>query len=351
MPWSYIAYALLCVTLTLGIVEYRSLKRWNQRVSFRCQLDMRLSEPGETVTLRYRICNTGFWPMSSVSLSFLFDKELEILEEGWQETEGKAVRDLFTVNSCLLPHRVLQGKVRLACRERGLYSVGRVYLETGDFLGLRPVVRSFDLPVSLVCTAAPVQDVPRLEPLGGFLGDVSVRRFILEDPSLVLGYREYSGREPIKAISWTQTAKTGRLMVKNHDFTVDVDVAVLVDLEACSKPVAERCLSLVRTVCDELEGLRIPYTVHSNGDLYSTQKGVGKTHNFEIQRRIGLSRFMRLLGFSHILDRSAADAHRRGYIVVVPALTQEIAAGVRRLQAASGTRVCVLTGEEAAANA
>ena len=351
MAGPFFVVALVCVALALAVVEVLSLLRWNNRVSFRCQLDMHLAEPGEVATLRYRICNTGIVPLPSVSLSFLFDKGVEVREEGWQGDPEKSHRELYTRNTFLLPHRILRGAVRLSFAERGVYTVGRVYLETGDFLGLRTKIRSFDLPLSLVCTAAAVPDVPELEPLGGFLGDISVRRFILEDPSLVLGYREYTGYEPMKSISWTQTARTGRLMVKQHDFTVDTDVAVLVDIEACHRPVAERCLSLTRTVCDRLEALQIPYVLLSNGDLHSTHRGVGRTHCFEIQRRIGVSRFSRHLGFSHLLRESAEEPHRRGYIVVAPALTEEIVAGVRRIQNASGVRVCVLTGEGAEADA
>ena len=46
--------------------------------------------------------------------------------------------------------------------------------------------------------------------LSGFLGDVSVRRFIYEDPVLTTGFREYTGREPMKHISWTQSARGPR---------------------------------------------------------------------------------------------------------------------------------------------
>jgi hypothetical protein len=258
---------------------------------------------------------------------------------------------MYTVDTFLLPHRVFRGTVHLSFRERGCHMPGRIYVETGDLLGLRTKLRSFDLPFSVICTAAPAEEQPELRPLGGFLGDISVRRFILEDPSILLGYREYTGYEPMKAISWLQTARTGHLMVKQHDFTVDTDVAVLVDLEACKKAVAERCLSLARTVCDELERLRIPYVVLSNGDLYARQKGVGRVHNFEIQRRIGLCRFLRRQAFPRLLSRCAAEGAGKGYIVIVPALCEEIEAGVRLLRSASGAQVCVLTGKEAEADA
>ena len=345
MPGPFLAVVLGCAVLFAAVAEVLSLRNWNRRVTFRCQIDMRLTEPGEVALLTYWLENTSRIPLPSVSVSFLFGKAVEVLED-WEDGVENHTRSLFNVDTALRGRQACRGTIRLSFRERGSHELGRVFLETGDFLGLRSVIRSFDIPISVVCTASPAEDRPELEILGGFLGEISVRRFILEDPSMILGYREYTGTEPLKSISWLQTARTGRLMVKHHDYTVDTDVAVLVDVEAVQKPLMERCLSLVRTVCDELERQKIPYVVLSNGDLCSAEKGVGRVHCFEIQRRIGLCRFNRHLGFRHLLARCAADGARKGYIVVAPALSEEIAAGVRRLRAATGTRVCILTGKE-----
>ena len=347
MPGTIFICGLIGAVLTAAVLELWSRKAWNRRIVLKCGLDMHPTEPGELMTFTYRIGSTAFWPIPSVSVSFHFLNAIELREEdGEAEADGQP-RTVFSRETSLLPHRVLRGTVRISCRERGVHSLGRIYVETGDFLGLRPVVRAFDIPLSVICTAAPVEERVEVQPLGGFLGDVSVRRFILEDPSMILGYREYTGAEPMKSISWLQTARTGRLMVKKHDFTVDTDVAVLLDVEACHQAEAERCLSLVRTVCDALERRQIPYTVLSNGDLQSRQKGVGRAHCFEIQRRIGVSRFVRRLGFSHILALCAADSSGRGYILIAPKLTEEIRAGLGRLRKASGGRVLVLTGKGA----
>ena len=179
------------------------------------------------------------------------------------------------------------------------------------------------------------------------LGDISVRRFIMEDPSLVLGYREYTGAEPLKSISWIQTAKTGRLMVKKHDFTVDNDVAVFVDIEHTDKGTAERCLSLVRTACDMLEEAHIPYAMHSNGDLFKTEKGNGRTHLFEIQRRIGIARFVRYSQFAEVAERSIKEgAGQTGCILIAPEMTPDVQYVIRLISENTGAATCVLIGKE-----
>lgn len=351
MQTTLLTLVILTALLGLAAAEILSLLLDDGRVELRCEVNMRLTEPGETVTLSYRVRNTGFWPLFFVGFSFLFDEGVELREsEDWKAAHqiGGPYDRIYRFDAGLLPRRVLRGSIRFAFRDRGLHNLGRVYVETGDFLGFTSRVQAFELPGSLVCTARSLPESPTLEPLGGFLGEVSVRRFILEDPSLVLGYRDYSGTEPMKQISWTQTARTGRLTVKNHDFTADADVVVLVDLEKCEKPEAERCLCLARTVSDRLEAARIPYALRSNGDLLEVRKGVGRAHRFEVQRRIGLSRFVRYQPFGELAKQWAWGGVRgRGWIVIAPRRGPALDEALALLQAASDTPLCLLIGEEA----
>ena len=136
-------------------------------------------------------------------------------------------------------------------------------------------------------------------------------------------------------------------MVKNHDFTVDVDTAILVDMEVTDKQNAERCLSLVRTATEYLEGLKIPYSLHSNGDLFETEKGVGRKHLFEIQRRIGESHFTQYFSFDTLVRRvTGTMSGSRGYIVILPCQNPQTEACIAYLNARADVEVCVLISEE-----
>ncbi len=355
MPQSLIAVILLSVLAAVAAVEALSLKLDPKRVSLRCSVNMKLTEPDEITALDFCVQNNSALPLPFVSFSFVFSEAVEVREdEAWMKAQGEEsmFSRSYTYHASLMPYRGRRGRIRFSIKERGLHKLGTVYLETGDFLGFRSRVRSFEIKNRVFCTARSLGEDPSLTPLGGYLGDISVRRFILEDNSLLLGYREYTGVEPMKDISWLQTARTGSLMVKKHDFTADTDVAVLLDVEQCAKPVAERCLSLVRTVCDALEAGKIPYAVLSNGDLFETEKGMGRKHSFEVQRRIGLSRFVRYESFSALTEQWSRPAFgRRGFIVIAPRPTPELLGELARLENVSGVRACLLTGEEAAANA
>ena len=344
-----ILFVLVCSLIVIAVLERLSRRPDLRRLYVSFSADMDLVEPGEIVTLRYTVCNTGRFPILCGGFALQLDEAVTVREEGaWA---ARHVTDSFSgprvdYHFYLLPRRRFSGKLRLSLKKRGVIDLGKCYLETGDLLGLQSAVSTREIGVRVICTASCVPlDAPKT--LGGFLGNVSVRRFIHEDPSMLIGYRDYTGREPMKQISWFQTAKAGQLTVRVYDHTVDRNVTLLVNMQAASPHVSERCLSLTRTVCEILEAGKVPYALRSNGDLQSLHEGLGRGHLHFILRRIGVSRLAGYRSFSDLVDK--AIAHRSGadsFIVVTPALSAAGEKALRRLQAVSDTRVCVLYGEE-----
>ena len=344
-----ILFVLICSLIVIAVLEKLSRREDLRRLYVTFDADMDLVEPGEIVTLRYTVCNTGRFPMLFVGFGLQFDEAVTVREE--ETWLARHVTHSFSgervdYHFYLLPRRRFSGKLHLSLKKRGVIDLGQCYLETGDLLGLQSAVRSRDIGVRIVCTA-PCVPLDKPETLGGFLGHVSVRRFIHEDPSMLIGYRDYTGREPMKQISWFQTAKAGRLTVRVNDHTVDRNVTLVVNMQAASPHVSERCLSLTRTVCEQLETGKVPYALYSNGDLQSLPEGLGRSHLHFILRRIGISRLAGYRSFSDLVNHCIA--HRRGadsYIVVTPALSAAGEQALKRLQAFSDTRLCVIMGEE-----
>ena len=133
----------------------------------------------------------------------------------------------------------------------------------------------------------PVSYTHLRELLGSFLGDYSVQRYLYEDPVMTAGYREYTGREPMKQISWKQSAHSMGLMVREYDHTVEPVLTLLLNVETAQErkePVLETCYSLARTVCQELEDKGIKYVFCTN----AAQAGaVGGSHMVDVYKRQG----------------------------------------------------------------
>lgn len=325
---------LLLTVVFLALFEIASRRVDLRNLYIRFSIDTKLSEPGETVTLRYTVRNNGIFPILYAGLSMRLDTAFSP-EEDDDFMRKHAVSDfagtLISHNFYLAPKRQFTGKLRFSVRQRGVYDLGRYYLEFGDFLGLKPRVLSEDTGIRIICTAASCE-TPSIRALGGELGAVSVRRFLYDDPTMVLGYRDYSGREPLKQISWNQSAKAGRLIVRQHDFTTDRAAVVVVNIDPTSRRLMEHCLSLTSSVCKFLEQEQIPYAMLSNGDLRSLTEGLGASHLFFIQRRIGLSRHTGYTGFASVIE----DCLRRKkpgctHIIITPTLDESTQAAISRL--------------------
>lgn len=345
-----IAFLLFCTVILLAILEHVSRRDDVRHLHFSAELDSTLVEPDERVTLRYRVVNTSRWPVLYASLALLLERDVTLhADESFlrrhvsRDFTGARVDHHFF----LLPHRSFSAQISLSVKQRGAHELGRFYLESGDFMALKPTMRSGVIGRSVLCTA-PLCEPQELEVFGGELGDMSVRRFILDDPTMPLGYREYSGREPMKQISWMQSAKAGRLMVRQNDYTTDRIAAVVVNLDSSDMPALERCLALTRTVCEDLEERKIPYALLSNGDLFSLSEGLGRSHLFFILRRLALARPTGFTTFDELIDRCIR--RRRGncsYIIITPSAGEESDRAIARLHPHLDRAPLVLYGKEA----
>ena len=321
------------ITLTLflliiSILVIEGISLWGNRLPLEVAFDVdtTLVEPGEITALSFTVRNPHRLPIPFVGLSLHFGPDVRVFALGEGERLHLSVDGDLTradYRFFLPAHGCFTGKLRFSLSRRGLQELGRYFIETGDYLGLFPIIRSDSICKKVICTSDKCE-ADELELLGGEMGEQSVRRFIIDDPTMLLGYRDYTGREPMKQISWMQSAKVGRLMVRQNDFTTDCLAVVLVNMDSSQRAVMENCLKLVRTVCEQLEASKIPYELMSNGDLRSVPEGIGRSHLFFILRRLGLSRLAGFTTFESLVARCVR--RRRGncsYIVITPRLGPE----------------------------
>ena len=195
------------------------------------------------------------------------------------------------------------------------------------------------------------------------MGDVSVRRFIMEDPVLTLGYREYTGREPMKMISWSQSARGMGLMVKKYDYTQEPAVSVLLNLESREEDKdlleerTERCFSIARTVCSTLEDRSIQYNFATNAviaggmaNLSSMNEGLGRRHFEGVLEALGRATNSFSCSAEKLLQGSAAAGYgsARGHILITPDRTSLRPQVINRLREISGGNLLVIAAEEVA---
>jgi uncharacterized protein (DUF58 family) len=131
----------------------------------------------------------------------------------------------------LRPYMRITRTHEITCAHRGYYALKLASITAGDLFGMTSPARDYSGDSELyVYPRIPAADEVPLPALK-FQGDVTMRRWIMPDPILVNGIREYRPGDPQKDIHWGATARTGKLHVKVHDYTVSPRILVLLNVQ------------------------------------------------------------------------------------------------------------------------
>ena len=332
-----IAIIAVGIAAAVVVMQFIIAPRIPRHLRYRYTYDTKLAEPGEKITYAGSLSNSWFFPAVYVSLAVL-------LPEGAAIAGGKGNHQGYRMS--LMPHRSSRHTLLFTLPRRGVYRGGRFFLETGDFLGFKSHVDSDGIEGTITVMPKRCDEDKVIRTLGGYIGDVSVRRFIIEDPVLTVGYRDYTGREPMKKISWPHSARVGQLMVKNSDYTVDVNVAVVLNMASGTDEEKEKSFEILRTVCETLEEKRIPYQFMSNGDAGNRKEGFGRKHISALMTSLGRSKLVAYNSFDTLIDRCIRERkNNRSYIIVTPPLSENDRAALGRLIENSDSEPCVLEAE------
>lgn len=352
MSWLLIAIAAVLLILADRYWGPYALRKL--RVGAEC--DQILTEPGQVVTLHTRVENHSRLPVPFIRLKMIFELDVSILgEERWLRRHCTRGIQLQTVEErlSLMPLRSAMWDLRFTCKHRGPVRVGRARLSAGDLLGFRETVEEHP-HTTVVVMPDRSRDRQALEAVGGFLGDISVRRFILEDPVLTVGFRDYTGREPLKSISWTRTAVTGTMQVKQYDHTAEQTVMVLLNVSGAKKEELEACFRLTRSVCETLERRKIPFGLRTNGNLstptgklFHLAEGLGTSHLNAVLYGLGMADDTCYRGFASLVKQALKGRrNQEAYIVITPPPDAAAHAAIRELEKGSNSPVCVIVGRE-----
>lgn len=369
---------LILFALILFLVERYYLQNGLSRIYYDVSVSQALLEPEEEFIIRSTIENHKplFLPYLSMEESLPYEIQISETEQVDRDSTGlqvftnttsaqyEQIRNAYLKSSFyLMPNQKFTREVRASLPCRGRFLFRGCNLHGGDFLGLSDSDRSFPTTREVVVMPkrAPIPDIGRL--VGDFLGDLSVNRFIFEDPMLTIGFSEYTGREPLRDISWSQTARMGRTMVKNYDHTVDLSLTILLNVQSAnSNPdddqAVETCISMVRSLCETLEEQHIKYSFLTNaipvgmiGGTDEIEQGNGNRHFFAMMEMLGRLTSIGAKPFSNIILRACRTSEQgRHHILVTPDWNPEWAEPMRLLEKLSDGHILTLTPEQAGLN-
>jgi uncharacterized protein (DUF58 family) len=139
------------------------------------------------------------------------------------------VTSSFTLRS----YQKITRKWKLKCLKRGVFTTENVTLVSGDLLNFH--ISSVPRPVNISLMVYP--EIIDLEgmfvPVNLVQGDRVVNRWIVDDPFVVAGARDYMAGDPMNRIHWLASARTGKLMVKKNEHTSQNSLSVLLNMQSC----------------------------------------------------------------------------------------------------------------------
>ena len=352
-----IAFIFMLAAVIAGC-EWWSLRRGLEGLEYDLRLSKALAEPDEPLQLITVITNRRRRILPFLRLNE--DVPDSMATAGDLRVEDvKNHRALLRSTCYMMPRQRLTRRTDFAMPNRGRYLFLGATLEGGDFMGLSTTPKKLSISRELVVLPrrAEPERLDRL--MGGWLGDRSVNRFIMEDPVLTLGYRDYTGHEPMKQISWPQTARLGRMTVRCQDFTVERTVTVMLNAHSFSfgsygKQRLEAALSLCRGVCEALEERRIPYALITNlrtlgapDGFGEVGDGLGQAHLATALEGLGRADYDYRDTLNGLFERALSRAAPgRGHIFITPVKEDAKPELLQKLRVATGEEPLVITGEE-----
>jgi uncharacterized protein (DUF58 family) len=296
-------------------------------------------------------------PSDRAFLGEILQAELEIVNTGWFPVPWLRLRDNLPVQLhvpssfhqviSLLSHERTKFTYQLHCRRRGYYRLGPLALWAGDLFGVaqemeqRDELHFFTVYPKII----PLRHVtlPSQSPFG----EIPSRRRIFEDPTRVIGVRDYTGSDSLRHINWKTTATVGRLQVKKYEPAISLETVLFLNLNSgeydlrSRTEASELAVVIAASIANHLVENRQKVGLTTNG----LDPLTGEIKAATLPPRRGRSHLMKVLELLARVEASAtfpfAELLRRESvmlswgttaIVITPNQTQDLLAGLLQLR-------------------
>ncbi|MNP02125.1 hypothetical protein D3C76_939680 [compost metagenome] len=289
--------------------------------------------------------------MLPASFSFLSQEVMQISKGSIYQNH----RSVFTMK----PYNKITRNHPFIAQNRGMYSLETVSMSGGDLFGLFSRTRLVPVKASLYVYPALLHIDQMPSSYRTWQGELEVSRWVVEDPFLILGTREYSANDPMNRIHWKASARTGQLQVYKQGYTADPEVIVYVNVQVNAKmwnvvsdpDMVERALSYCATAASHLiqQGMKVGFGHNANHGNKSTQAlridpGYGRVHLDEILKAMAEVEMRCLQPFEQFLQDEIelrAEGETWDYLLVTGHVSPQIEEQIWRLRS-RGNRVMVL---------
>ncbi|MFX3635193.1 MAG: DUF58 domain-containing protein [Candidatus Pristimantibacillus sp.] len=353
------------IAIILLLLQSKLFNRYALRhIGYKRQFQKSSCFRGEQIELIEQLSNEKWLPVpwlrveSQLSSKLIFQHQDNLDVSSGELSQNH--KSFFT----LMPYTKITRRHRIICSKRGWYKLQSVSLTGGDLLGLNQQLKQILLQGELIVYPVPAEVPVNELPSHSWQGDISVRRWIIEDPFVITGARDYRSGDTYKQVNWKATARAGRLQVHQYDFTADRKLMIYLNVEdkdsmwrtVTNADLIEQGIEWAAGAAQTVIQSGMEVGFGANMPLISTMSSIvvpprsGSEHLYDLFEIMAKLEITRTELFSDLLEREAASGYsQRDVLVISTYWSEQMAQHAERLRA-NGNEVVVwqlLDNEEA----
>ena len=346
------------IALVLILIFSLSFQSWLfgrfalERLEYGCSFSVEEAHEGDSIYLVESVYNKKLLPLPWL--------KVDIHSSRWLDFAGTCSvihQDSRRVTSSfvLKGYQKITRRWKLKCLKRGVFTTENVTLVSGDLLSLR----SNSIPVRVDASIIVYPEVIDLEdmfvPVNYLQSDNIVKRWIIDDPFIISGAREYLPGDPLSRIHWPATARERRLMVRKNDFTSQLGVTVLLNIQSrlyeytdvVNKNIAELGIKAAATVLDRSLAAGAPVRLGTNGctpenadQMIFTGEAADRGHIAGLLKILASLSLKSVKDFEVFLQERLSAMENSSVIVITSYLSKHLCEQLKQLET-SGNSVTV----------
>ncbi len=360
MTFVWLCFTCMIVVLVQGVIFGVPVLR---NISYTRHLNKNHCYAGDSLEMVEVILNEKRIPiiwlrleaMLPASFVFLSDDVVQISKGSIYQNH----RSVFTMK----PYNKITRHHPFIAKNRGVYVLETLSMSGGDLFGLFSNTKLIPVNASLWVypTLLSLDNMP--SSYRTWQGELEVSRWVVEDPFLILGTREYSGNDPMNRIHWKASARVGQLQVYKQGYTADPEVIIYVNVQVnaqmwnvVSDPdMVERALSYAATAASYLiqQGMKVGFghnAVYGNQSLQAIRisPGYGKAHLDDILKAMAQVEMKCLQPFDQFLKDELdirSDGETWDYLMISGHVSEQMEEQIWQLRS-RGNSVMVLPVNE-----
>lgn len=199
-----------------------------KKLDYRCTLSVSEASEGDEIELVETIENRQWLPVPWLKSELTTSRWLDFAgSQSVVTDETRFVPSFFMVRG----YQRVERRWKVRCLKRGEFGVEKIVLVSTDLFGNLSLSRPVQVDAHVLVLPRPADYLPGLLSLRYLQGERAAPRHLLPDPFFRIGASEYDERDPSGRIHWGATAKTGKLMVYENEFTSRQNLGILLNMQ------------------------------------------------------------------------------------------------------------------------